>query len=100
MLVVMDGQVFYYKNPLKKVLMTMKKYLCTQAEILLESKKSSIELESLGIIYSLNTFHLYILNNSFTIRTDCNNIVEFYKKNSFISKRWLYFFRSQNRQRI
>ena len=48
----------------------------------------------------MNTFHIYILNESFTIITDCNNIVEFYKKvqkknfekkNSFISKRWISF---------
>ena len=43
---------------------------------------------------------MYIQNDTFTIRTDCNNIIEFYKKvqkknfekkNSFISKRWIYF---------
>ena len=48
----------------------------------------------------LNSFHLYIQNNEFTIRTDCKNIIEFYnkvqkknfeKRNSFISKRWLSF---------
>ena len=65
-----------------------------------ESRKSSTELELLGIINTLNNFHIYIQNESFTIRTDCNNIVEFYKKvqkknfekkNSFISKRWISF---------
>ena len=65
-----------------------------------ESRKSSTELEILGVINTLNTFHIYIQNDSFTVRTDCNNIVEFYKKvqkknfekkNSFISKRWLSF---------
>lgn len=65
-----------------------------------ESQQSSTELEILGIINSLNSFHLYIQNDQFTVRTDCKNIIEFYnkvqkknfeKKNSFISKRWIYF---------
>ena len=66
----------------------------------IEGRKSSIELEILGIINSLNSFNLYIQNDTFTIRTDCKNIIDFYKKvqkkyfekkNSFISKRWIYF---------
>ena len=66
----------------------------------IECRKSSTELEILGIIKSLNSFHLYIQNDTFTIRADCNNIIEFYKKvqkknfekkNSFISKKWTYF---------
>ena len=47
-----------------------------------DGRKSSIELEISGIINSLNSFHLYIHNDTFTIRTDCNNIIEFYKKST------------------
>ena len=65
-----------------------------------KGRKSNTKLEILGIINTLNSFHLYIQNYTFTIRTYCNNIIEFYKKvqkknfekkNSFISKRWIYF---------
>ena len=70
-----------------------------------ENRKSSTELEILGIMNALNTFHIYIQNESFIVRTDCNNIVEFYKKvqkknfekkNSFISKRWINFLETLN----
>ena len=66
----------------------------------MKDRKSSIELEILGIKKSLNSFHLHMKNDTFTIRTDFNNIIEFYKKtqkkkfekkNYFISKRWIYF---------
>ena len=68
-----------------------------------ESRKSSTKLELLGVVNTLNTFHIYIQSESFTVRTDCNNIVEFYKKvqqknfekkNSFISKKWLSFLKT------
>ena len=47
-----------------------------------KGKRSSTKLEILGIINSLNSFHLYIQNYTFIIRTDCNNIIEFYKKST------------------
>ena len=37
-----------------------------------EGQKSSNILEILGIINTLNYFHLYIQNNTFTLGTDCN----------------------------
>lgn len=60
-----------------------------------ESQKSSTKLEILGIINSLNSFHLYIQDVQFTFRTDWKNIKELYnevqKKNFEISKRWINF---------
>lgn len=66
----------------------------------LENRKSSTELEILEIINSLSSFHLYIQNDKFTIKTNWKNIIEFYNKvqkknfemkSLFLNKRWIYF---------
>ena len=56
---------------------------------------SSIDSELLAVIYSLDSFRLFILNKpEFTCRTDCEAIVKFFhrkneKKSS--TRRWLNF---------
>lgn len=45
-----------------------------------ESKKLSTQLEILGIIKTLYSFHMYIKNNEFTTQTNCRNIIEYYNK--------------------
>lgn len=65
-----------------------------------QARKIKHRISNLGIIIFLNSVHLYIQNDTSTIRTYCNSIIEFYKKkvqkknfenkNYFISKRWIY----------
>ena len=52
------------------------------------------DLEILGIINSLEAFTLFLNNELFTIRTDCQNVVSHYNKistNKQAAHRWVNF---------
>ena len=60
----------------------------------IQSKLPATDLEILGIINSLEAFSLFLHNEIFTIRTDCQNVVSHYNKittNKQAARRWVNF---------
>jgi len=60
----------------------------------IQSRLPATDLEILGIINALEAFSLFLHNEVFTIRTDCQNIVSHYNKittNKQAARRWVNF---------